>query len=338
VGGGGIPIGDPRGAPQEDEGRALVGLACVVPLGAHDHVGVAVPIHVPGPRHARAQPRTRLVRLELGVGGGGIAVGDPRGTPQEDEGRALVGLARVVPVGADDHVVVAVAIDVPGPRDAIAQVRLCLVRFELGGRGAGTPVRDPRGAPQEQEGRSLVRLARVVPRGADDHVGVAVPIDVPSPRHKAQARVRLVRLELGVSRRREQRIDHHGVGGPLVLHHQPQPRGLRHLEARHQRAALRVRRRKLPVGQTPPGSRPEDHPVGVPRCPGALHRQLQRQRSFARRFFFDCEPLLETLPRVRVPLHQTRTPDLHTRTVALHLARLDRRDPVGATQTRERER
>ena len=36
---------------------------------------------------------------------------------QEHEGRALEPLTRVVEVGADDHVSVAVAVDVPGVRD-----------------------------------------------------------------------------------------------------------------------------------------------------------------------------------------------------------------------------
>ena len=61
----GLAVRDPRRAPEEHEGRALVGLARVVAEGADDHVGVAVAVHVARPGHAAAELRIRLVRLEL---------------------------------------------------------------------------------------------------------------------------------------------------------------------------------------------------------------------------------------------------------------------------------
>ena len=95
-----VAVGNPRGTPQEHERCAFVGLARVVEIGAYDHVVIAIAIDVPSSRHAVTQPRVRLVRLELGMGGTRVAVGNPRGTPQEDERRAFVGLARVVAIGA----------------------------------------------------------------------------------------------------------------------------------------------------------------------------------------------------------------------------------------------
>ena len=87
----------PGGAAQEDEGRALVDLAGVVVRRADDHVGVAVAVHVAGARR-RSTPRSAPAWFDssCGVGGVGIAVGDAAGAAQEDEGRALVGLAGVV--------------------------------------------------------------------------------------------------------------------------------------------------------------------------------------------------------------------------------------------------
>ena len=142
VRGGGIPIRDARGAAQEHEGRALTeALTRVVGIRADDHVGESVAVDVPGARDRVAQVRLDLVRFELRVRGGGVAIRDARGAAQEHEGRALLPLTRFVEIGADDHVVVAVAVDVPSARDGEAQVRAALVRLQLCVRGGGIPDR-----------------------------------------------------------------------------------------------------------------------------------------------------------------------------------------------------
>ncbi len=127
----GAGVGHARGAAEEDESGALVGLARVVCYRADEDVVVAVAVRIADARDGVAEDGVGLVGLKRRRGARGAAALDARRTAQEDEGGALVGLTRVVALGADDDVVVAVAVDVAGTRDAAPEEGADLIGFEL---------------------------------------------------------------------------------------------------------------------------------------------------------------------------------------------------------------
>ena len=71
-----------------------------------------------------AEIHARLVGLELRGGVGWSPRGDDtRRAAQEDEGRALVRFTRVVLIGTDDDIRVAIAVDIASPGNAVAETR-----------------------------------------------------------------------------------------------------------------------------------------------------------------------------------------------------------------------
>ena len=95
----GPPSAMPDAPPRKTKAApSSVSPRAIVLVRADDHVGVAVAVHVARARHAPAEARIGLVRLELGRQPSRGPVRDPRRAAQEDEGGALAGLAAVVAV------------------------------------------------------------------------------------------------------------------------------------------------------------------------------------------------------------------------------------------------
>ncbi len=98
-----------------------------------------------------------------------------------EQGQTFVGLTVVVAVGADQHLGVAVAVDVAGSGERICEARLVLVA--LGGpRGARA---ETRGGTQVERDPTLVELGVVVHVGADQHISKSVAVDVAGGGHGA---------------------------------------------------------------------------------------------------------------------------------------------------------
>ncbi len=105
------------------EGRAFVRPDAVVVGSADDDVGVAVPVHVTG--QGDGVPEVGLALVALGAPGRGGAKSRLRAVVDED--RPLAGLTGVVVRRTDDEVGVAVAVDVTGGGEGVAEVSVVLV-------------------------------------------------------------------------------------------------------------------------------------------------------------------------------------------------------------------
>ena len=144
----------------------------VVVGGADDDVIVAVAVDVASSGHAVAEPVADGLALVRPVRGG-------RKTGRravKDIGLASSRAATAVGIGADDDVVVAVAIDVAGPGNAVAVFVACclaLVRPVRGGRKTGR-----RAVIHIRLSGAVTTI--VVAIGADDDVVVAITVDVAS--------------------------------------------------------------------------------------------------------------------------------------------------------------
>ncbi len=157
-----------------------------------------IPVHVSCRRQAAAEPRPLLAprlsprrrRLE------------PGRTPEEQEGRALVGECSVLPSGPHRHVAIAVPVDIPGRGDGEAELRGDLV--PVGGPGRGRL--QPRRRSEVQE-RPPFLLLPVMPC-PDDDIREAVAVHV-------------ARRRDGVS---EVRLCQVGLGGPCRCARQPRRR------------------------------------------------------------------------------------------------------------------
>ncbi len=150
----GVAVGrarrEPRGRPGEDV-RARV--------GSHDDVVVAIAVHVA--RSVEVPPEKAAIRqrgVRYGRHPGGVAVVDVHVTKSE---------------GGDAHVVVAVSVDVADPGHSLAELAGPGGVHERG-RGARGEARGP-----AQVDVDLVRASAGHHGLPDDHVGVAVPVDVP---------------------------------------------------------------------------------------------------------------------------------------------------------------
>ena len=91
-----------------DEGRTFVRVPGVEVRRPDDHIAESVAVQVTGGGHRRSEIAVGLAALRSPRGGGR----DTRWRPEMERGQSLVGLAVVVVGGADDHVVVAIAIHV----------------------------------------------------------------------------------------------------------------------------------------------------------------------------------------------------------------------------------
>ena len=171
--------GEPERGAQVQLVAALVLVDVVVVGDADEQLAVAVPVLVPHELQGVADAIAAAVPLQLPVGGGG----QPRRTAVEDLDLAAV-LGRVrrgVDPGAvpqrrgDRDVGVAVAVDVAPAGDLLAELGAALAALVGpigGGREAGGRAVVDLGLPLAPEGRSV--------RGhSDDHVAVAVAVDVP---------------------------------------------------------------------------------------------------------------------------------------------------------------
>ena len=170
-----------------EERHPLVRLAVVVQRRPYQDLRVAVPVHVPSRPNGTAEARAVLVAIGHPGGRGR----QPRGRPQVHVGPPLVCLAAVVMISTHDHIRVAVTVHVPSRPNGTAEVCAVLVALRSpGGRG-----RQPRRGAQIDICPSLFLLAVVVPIRPHDHIGVAVPVHVPSrPNGSAEIGVILVAL------------------------------------------------------------------------------------------------------------------------------------------------
>ncbi len=198
----GRPVADAGRPAVKNEHRARVHDRRVVPSGADDDVVVAVVVDVARTGDARAEERADLVRLDDRVGVRRQPVADSGRASMKDEGHALVRLAQGVAAVSDDDVAVAVGVDVARARDHEVQGgrRVGLDDpVDRGGRAVGDAV----GAAVEDQRRALLR-SEIVPGGGDDHVGVAVAVDVARAGHAvAHEGARLIELQ------------HAGAGDPV---------------------------------------------------------------------------------------------------------------------------
>ncbi len=154
-----------------DEGAPLVGLAAVVVRCADDDVRKTVTVDV-----------TRRVDRHAEVCAGLIAFGEPRwrcaqpGARSREDRCDALGCFAVGLVGNTDHDVgVAVAVDVARRCHRIAE--LVLGSGAVHGPRRGCAEADCRSVVHE--GAAAVDCAAVVAGSTDDHVGVAVAVDVP---------------------------------------------------------------------------------------------------------------------------------------------------------------
>ncbi len=152
-----------------DEDPALSVLVVGEAIGADDDVGEAVAVDVAGRAEAIAKESIGDVRLECLR----RARSEPAPRAVEDPDESFIHLRVVVASGADDDVGVAVTIDVTGAGDS-PENGLGLVAFE-----------GPRWVRSQARSRSevevcgaFVELGVCASRGGDDHVGVAVAVDV----------------------------------------------------------------------------------------------------------------------------------------------------------------
>ena len=184
-----VPCNRPSSGDRQPGGRASVevGPACFVRgsvvILTDDDVVVAVAVHIPGRPHCPAQA-SLIAGLDAPVRGG-----------RKPSRRAVVDTGPVcsskISVCANDHIVVAVIVDVPGRPHRVAKLGVGLVA--LGGpvRGSGKP---PRRAVVDIDA-ALVVLAVVIFRRADDDVVIAIAVDVPGRPHRvAKLGVGLVAL------------------------------------------------------------------------------------------------------------------------------------------------
>jgi hypothetical protein len=165
------------GAAVVDARATFVHLAGVVEVGRDDDVSVAVPIDVSGTTDPAAKIATRLVDF-LG----------PCARPRRTGGAAVVDvcatfvrLACVVSAGANDDIVVSVAIDVTRTAYRVAELSTRLAPVD----GPRDRVGQTGGATVVDVGPAFVYLATVVEVGADDDVTVAVGIDVAGSARRA---------------------------------------------------------------------------------------------------------------------------------------------------------
>ena len=150
-----------------------VELGAVVQVGSDDDVRVGIPVHVACRSNGDRERGTRLITVRRK----GRGRREPRGRAVIDERPSDA----IVAVGTDDHVRVAVAVDVPCGSGRMAEGRVRLVAL-------GRPRRvrpEPRGRAEIDVGAALLRLAVVVARGPNDDVRVAVAVDVPRRRDRA---------------------------------------------------------------------------------------------------------------------------------------------------------
>ena len=112
-----------RRAAENDIDHAGIGAAAIVPVGADRDVAQAIPVEIAGGGNPNTRPGAGdaarnldpVGRVELGK----VDRPDARRAAEDEIDRALLAVAAI---GADGDIVEAVAIDVPGRRDAVAGI------------------------------------------------------------------------------------------------------------------------------------------------------------------------------------------------------------------------
>ena len=191
VGGVTQPV-DSRWTPVKDERRAFVGQGePVVTVCPHDQIRVAVSIHVTRTGDADPEARSHLVGAQFRPcvqrREHRAAAANPIRTAVENEGGSSRGgrPGYLVPPGAHYQVSETVPIHIPQTRHAVAELARGLVTVDRDIRPTGFGPHDPRGRTRENESRPGIQMARVVVvRGADDHVRMPVPVEIPGARHR----------------------------------------------------------------------------------------------------------------------------------------------------------
>ena len=152
-----------------DIGRAAFRSALV--LGSHDHIGIAVTVHVPRPGHRRAEPIFRSCSDPFPI----PRVADAAAAPMVYIGRARLGASNlVVANSAHDDVGVAVPVHVARARHRVAKP--VLSRFT----GEGPIGRRIRPVSAAMVNIDFARV-RTEPPVSDDNVGIPVAVDIPRP-------------------------------------------------------------------------------------------------------------------------------------------------------------
>src|SRR3972149_2269579 len=173
-------------APQEDK-RFIA-----VSTDSHDQVVRQIAVHVPG---SYRFPEV-VAAGERAGGWGGILnseVGDgvERVAPQEDEDFSVIFAGYVGPHGADDDIVLAVAVQVShcyGLPKTSAVLRDGIAQGEVGGRGEGLAAQEDEGLPGNEQ---VLAHSHKGSGSAYDDVLLAVTIHVTCRRRPAKERQKL---------------------------------------------------------------------------------------------------------------------------------------------------
>ena len=182
-----VDRGEPCRFAEDDIGLAGIDAAIVAARRADDEVVKSVAIDVAGRRDAPARIVAGGIALDdepVGRGEGGkVDRAEPCRFAEDDIGLAGIAAAIVAVRGADDEVVIAVAVDVARRGDAEAGlVAVCVALDDepVGGGEAGKVDRAEacRFAEDDIGLADIVEAAVVAISGADDQVVIAVTIDV----------------------------------------------------------------------------------------------------------------------------------------------------------------
>ena len=184
----GPPVGccaQPGGGAVVDKDRPLVDLVVVVFGRADKDIGKAVSVHVAGGGDRGAEPGACLgehdlsVRLRARPRSGGWGGAQPRGGTVVDKDPSSALLVGFRPGCADKDIVVAITVDIAGGGHGKTKGRLRPAghRAPIGG-GA-----QPRGRAVVDKDRAFLARPVVVAGSADDHVIVAVTVDITGSGH-----------------------------------------------------------------------------------------------------------------------------------------------------------
>ena len=178
-----------QGAVHEVRSTGLGGRT-VGALAAGDEVEVAVAVHVDAAGHRRAQEVVGVFAGDPGDRvGGRTATRRRAGSGDHVDGTLLEG---TLLLGADEEVVVAVAVDIA--RGAHRRAEAIVGRTGVGGASDGRHVVgacDARCITQDQVGGARVGASRLVARGTDDEVVIAVAVRIADAGDRGARRGRL---------------------------------------------------------------------------------------------------------------------------------------------------
>ncbi len=189
---------------QIDKRRTFIILAKVKIWRPDDHIVIAVIIDIAGSRNRKAKMGICLIALCLPRGSGGKT----GYRAQVDKRRTFINLAIAICPRPDDHIVIAVIIDIAGSRNRKAKMGICLIALCLP-RGS---IRKTRYRAQVDKRRTFIILAIVKIWRPDDHIVIAVIIDIAGSRNrKAKMGICLIALCLP-GNAAEQGIDGQRIG------------------------------------------------------------------------------------------------------------------------------